>query len=108
MATITSRNKRTVLLAGATANKTGDVYENPTDNRTYQANIGGSGTLAATILIEGSNTDTGPWESIGTITLSQTTTHDAFTSNAAWLYSRATLSGIGGTSPVVDVVMGSL
>ena len=79
----------------------------------FQAIASGTGAVAATVAIQVSNEeDTGigtksNWITIGTITLSGTTTAtDGFTTLAPWSFVRASVSGVSGTGAKVEVIMG--
>lgn len=79
----------------------------------FQAIINGTGSVSATVAIQVSNEEaTGQgtnsnWITIGTISLSGTTTAtDGFTTIAPWRFVRATVSSITGTGATVEVIMG--
>lgn len=72
-------------------------------NYTYQASVAGSGSVSATVLIQGSNEPpgNGNWVTLGTITLSGTNSaSDGFQSQANWVYIRANLTAISASSTV--------
>lgn len=78
----------------------------------FQAIVTGTGTVTATVLIQVSNeTDTfngakSNWITMGTITLSGTTTAtDGFTTICPWRYVRANVTAISASS-TVEVLMG--
>ena len=78
-----------------------------------QAIVTGTGAVSATVAIQASNEDatwTGTnanWITIGTISLSGTTTAtDGFTTDAPWKYLRANVTAISGTNATVTVLMG--
>ena len=78
----------------------------------FQAIVTGTGSVSATVLIQVSNqTDTfngikSNWITMGTITLSGTTTStDGFTTVCPWRYVRANVTAISSTS-VVEIIMG--
>ena len=78
----------------------------------FQAIVTGTGSVSATVLIQVCNeTDTfnavkSNWITMGTITLSGTTTAtDGFTTICPWRYVRANVSAISATS-TVEVIMG--
>jgi len=80
---------------------------------TFQAIVTGTGTVTATVLIQGSNeTDTfigdkANWVTIDTYTLSGTTTAtNGSTSVSTWRYVRANVTAITGTGATVEVIMG--
>ena len=79
----------------------------------FQAIETGTGAVTATVIIQASNDQTtfegttSNWITIGTITLSGTTTAtDGFTTVAPWKYMRAGVSAISGTNAAVKVLMG--
>lgn len=80
----------------------------------FQAIVTGtSGSVGATVAIQVSNEEaTGQgtksnWITIGTITLSGTTTAtDGFTTICPWRFVRASVSGVSGTNAQVEVIMG--
>jgi hypothetical protein len=93
------------LLSTATGTGAGTGQPNAAAWKTYQANgTTGSGSGAATILVQGSNDDSS-WDTIGTITLTLSTTNasDSFTSNDRYLYVRGNVSAISGTSASVNL-----
>ena len=74
---------------------------------------GTSGTVTATILIQGSNEDAtfngtkSNWVTLGTITLSGTAVaSDGLTSVSTFRYVRASITAISGTAATVEVLMG--
>ncbi len=74
---------------------------------TFQATISGTGAVTATVLIQVSN-DASNWITLGTITLSGTTSAtDGFASSAPWAYVRSNCTAISGTSAALSVVMGA-
>lgn len=74
---------------------------------TFQATVSGTGTVTATVLIQVSNDGTN-WITLGTITLSGTTSAtDGFASSAPWAYVRSNCTAISGTSAALSVVMGA-
>ena len=96
-----------VFLNSATAPGSGNIISPPTPSQTYQATETCSGTCSATVQIEGSDDLVG-WVTLGTITLSGTSPQsDGFASAAAWIYTRADLTAISGTSAAVTVTMGA-
>ena len=80
----------------------------------FQAIVNGTGTVGATVVIQVSNEEsTGQgtnanWITLGTITLSGTTTNtDGFNSTSCpWRYVRASVTAVSGTNAVVSVIMG--
>ncbi len=74
--------------------------------KTFQATVTGSGSVAATVVIEVSNNPTsGGWVTMGTITLpsTSTTVTDGFASQSGWGYYRCNVTAISGTSATVRV-----
>lgn len=105
---ITKPLKVTSLLASATATGAGSTFGPiPSGERSYQAVVTGTGAVTATVLIQVSNNvSLQGWATLGTITLSGTTTAtDGFVSNGAWAYERANVSAITGTGATVDVTL---
>ena len=79
----------------------------------FQAIVTGTGTVTGTINIDVTNEDAtaqgtkSNWITIGTITLSGTTTAtDGFTTVAPWRYVRANVTAISGTGATVQILMG--
>ncbi len=79
----------------------------------FQAIVTGTGAVSATVLIQGSNEEAtwlgtkSNWITIGTISLSGTTTAtDGLTTIAPWKYMRASVTAISGTGATVEVLMG--
>ena len=79
---------------------------------TFQAIVTGTGTVGATVVMQGSNetatfngTKTN-WVTINTFTLTGTTTAtDGYTSVSTWRYVRANITAISGTGATVEVIM---
>lgn len=109
-AQILSSTRQTIaLLTAAIANATGTAQRFPVSlsRRSHQASVAGTGAVAATITIYGSNTDGTFGELICTITLSGTTSdHWQYISDAPWPYEWAVLSGISGTGASVNCSVG--
>jgi len=79
----------------------------------FQAIVTGTGAVTATVLIQVSNeADTfngvkTNWITMGTITLSGTTTAtDGFTTICPWRYVRANVTALSGTGATVEIIMG--
>jgi len=79
----------------------------------YQAIVTGTGSVSATVLIQGSNEDAtrdgvkSNWVLLGTITLTGTTVaSDGLTTMAPWKYVRANVTAISASS-VVEVISGT-
>jgi hypothetical protein len=96
------------LLSAATVTGAGTAFARSDDGKaTYQAAIAGTGAVSATVVIEVSN-DSANWITLGTITLSGTTSAtDGFASNAVWLLNRANVTAISGTNAAVTVTKAS-
>ena len=91
------------VATGARASHVGLVAEM---TRTYQATVVGTGAVSATVVVEVSN-DGEYWLTLGTITLSGTTSDsDGFASNAAWAFVRSDTTAISGTGATVTVTEG--
>ena len=80
---------------------------------TFQASVTGTGAVTATVVMQVSNEEaaylgtTSNWITLGTITLSGTTTAtDGFTTDAPWRYVRAGVTAISGTGATVTSNMG--
>lgn len=98
------------LLSNSTATGSSDAAEPWHTNRTFEAyGSTGSGSGAATIVIEVRNSEASDWHTMATIslTLSSTVSGDGFASSAAWRYVRARLSAISGTGAAVSVNLGT-
>lgn len=82
------------------------AFPKSTALRSYSATVAGTGAVTATVVMYGSNDEVN-WVSLGTITLSGTTSAtDGFASNAPWPFVRAGVTAISGTSATVTVVAG--
>lgn len=90
------------------ATVTGIVYEGPWNNvgkAMVQGSVSGTGAVAATIIVYGSN-DGVNWNVIGTITLTDTTSDsDVQGIDYPWMYVRADLTAISGTDAIATAVM---
>jgi hypothetical protein len=80
---------------------------------TFQAIVTGTGTVSATVVMQGSNEDAtfngtkANWVTINTFTLSGTTTAtDGYTSVSTWRYVRANITAVSGTGATVEIIMG--
>ena len=96
------------LMVDQTTTGAGSTYGPGTSGeKTYQATVTGTGAVTATVLIQASNNPTNlGWVTLGTITLSGTTTDtDGFATQAGWGYCRANVTAISGTSASVDVTV---
>lgn len=97
------------LLSAATATGAGNAITGIADYKTYQA--WGTTTASdgsATVLIQGSNNGGTTWDTIGTITLTLSTTasSDSFTSSDRYKQVRANVSAISGTGASVNANVG--
>lgn len=79
----------------------------------FQGIVTGTGAVTATVLVQASNEQAtwegtkSNWITVGTITLSGTTTAtDGLTTIAPWKYIRASVTAISGTGATVEVFMG--
>lgn len=92
------------LIAGVTTTGAGTSY-GPiwSGEKSFQAVVTGTGTVTATVLVQVSNNPTLlGWATLGTITLSGTTTDTAgFVSNGAWAYYRGNVTAVSGTGATV-------
>jgi len=95
------------ILTAATGTGAGLSYCGiASEKRAFQATVTGTGAVTATVAIQVSNDDTN-WITLGTITLSGTTSAtDGFTSDAPWGYVRANVTAISGTGAAVTATMG--
>ena len=94
--------------ANATTTSTGTWLLKTSPLATIQANVVGTGTVTATIVIDCSNDGVYACSTpIGTVTLSGTTSaSDGFTTNSPWKYVRYRITAISGTSATVNVNLG--
>mgnify|MGYP003440099415 FL=1 len=99
---------RTALLAAATATGAGSAVADSGRAPSFTADVSGTGTVSATVLIQGRNVASGAWTLLGTITLSgSASASDGFASLTRYMEYRANLTAISGTSATVNVAMGS-
>lgn len=87
---------------------TGGAYTPLRTPVSYMATEAGTGAVTGTVLIEVTNTPsvTTSWITLGTITLSGTTTaQDGFSSAARWACVRARTTAITGTGAIITVTM---
>jgi hypothetical protein len=95
------------LLDSAIAVATGGSLRVDQVNRTFQVTVAGTGSVSATVVIEGSNDGTN-FLALAAVTLSGTNSaSDGFVSQAKWTYVRAKLTAISGTGAAVTVTMGA-
>jgi hypothetical protein len=99
-----------VIATGAGALHTPAFHEKRTFQATGQTTAGAG---AATILVQvssvGTPTADGDWVTLGTITLTLSTTRstDGITSDAPWRHVRGNVSAISGTNAAVTLWMGA-
>ncbi len=92
----------TLLTATGTATGT-ELTTGNNDQRTFQAVCTGSGSVTATVTLEGSLDKTN-WVTIATLSLSGTAPQtSSYEHTSAWTYIRARTSGVSGTSATVNV-----
>ncbi len=73
---------------------------------TFQGVVTGTGSVTATVLVEVSNDKTN-WLTLGTITLSGTTTaSDGFAADAPWAWVRGNVTALTGTGAAVALTQG--
>jgi hypothetical protein len=97
----------TKLLNGITATAIGSSVLLPSSSFTVQAVVTGSGALTATVVLEVSN-DGLNFLTLATYTLSGTSTaHDGAAFTSPWMYARARLTAVSGTSASVSVYLGA-
>lgn len=108
MSTSSMRGQAATLLQGVANGAVSANFSTDSADRTYQGIVAGTGSVTATIVIEGSNTgQAGEFITLGTITLTGTTkATDGFASNAKWTYVRARVTAVTGTGALVSVYMG--
>lgn len=99
---------RTALLSAVTATTSGSAVSDSGRAPSFSANVSGTGAVSATIQVQARNTASGVWLTLGTITLSGTTSAaDGFASLARYMEYRAVLAAISGTGAAVTVTMAS-
>lgn len=99
---------RTALLAAVTGTGAGSAVADSGRAPSFTADVSGTGTVSATVLIQGRNVASGAWTLLGTITLSgSASASDGFASLTRYMEYRANLTAISGTSATVNVAMGS-
>lgn len=103
------------LIDGATTTVDGDKVSVDQTSRSFQAILEGTGSVTATVVIDGSNdTQSDPgnirWVDsvVGIMTLSGTNFDSVgFGSDIPWLMARARVVAITGTDATIDVIMNS-
>lgn len=99
---------RTAMLNAVTTTQSGPAVSDNGRAPTFSANVSGTGAVSATIQVQARNTASGVWLTLGTITLSGTTSAaDGFATLARYMEYRAVLSAISGTGAAVTVTMAS-
>lgn len=94
----------TTLLSTIT-NATGETIRDRVPGGTFQATVTGTGTVSVTVNIQAS-LDGNNWISLGTISLSGTTTAtDGFVSLGEWTCYRAVTTAATGTISSINVLM---
>lgn len=98
---------RVVLLSAVTTTGAGSAYADSGRAPSFDATVAGTGTVSATVVIRGRNTASGGWVTLGTITLSGTTSAtDGFASLTRYMEYSANVTAISGTGAAVTVTMG--
>ena len=94
--------------ASVSLNMDDAVSKSSQKKHAFQAAVTGTGAVSATVQIQASNDPTVlGWLTLGTITLSgTTTTTDGFSSEEAWTNIRSNVTAVSGTGAAVTVVMG--
>lgn len=98
----------TALLSAAITVAAGTAKGGVASRKTYQANgTTTNGAGAATIQVQGSNDGTS-WDTIGTISLTLSTTNasDSFSSDDRYAVVRGNVTAISGTGASVNLTMG--
>jgi hypothetical protein len=92
-------------LLSTTTNTTGAAVLDKIPGGTFQATITGTGTVGVTVTVQAS-LDATNWVTLGTITLSGTTTAtDGFVSLGEWVAYRAITASATGTIASINVLM---
>lgn len=103
--------KVTPLLVSELGTGTSETKYSFGTKKTFQASgFTSAGAGAVDVVIEASNDESLPFVSVGTIslTLSTTPVADGFASDAAWKFWRARVDSISGTDAEVTVNMGAI
>ena len=99
---------RTTMLSAVTTTQSGNPVADNGRPPSFSASVAGAGAVSATVRIEARNAASGVWFTLGTITLSGTTSAaDGFASLARYMEYRAVLAAVSGTGAAVTVTMGS-
>ena len=96
----------TIILNAATATGAGSSTLLSGSTHTFQAVLSNTTTPTATVSIEVSNDNTS-WSNLGTIILSGASDTGTVSKIVSWLYVRANVTAISGTSASVTVTMGA-
>lgn len=98
---------RTALLTAATATGPGSPVPD-FGAPSFTGEVTGTGAVSAAVRIEARNTASGVWTTMGTLTMSGTTSAgDSFGSLIRYMEYRANVTAISGTGAAVTVTMGS-
>lgn len=100
--------KQTKTILNTTATATGGAFYPFRVPVGFQATQAGTGAQTSTTIIEGTNepSNANSWVTVGTITLSGTTTAtDGFSTSAGFAAFRARCTAITGTSAVLNLTM---
>ncbi len=100
----------TPLLVNSVTTDTGPSLEVWHTNRTFECyGATGSGSGAASIVIEVRNDENSSWKTLATVslTLGVTVTSDGLATTAAWRFCRARVASLSGTGAVVNANVGS-
>lgn len=96
------------LLTAAMTTGSGPVVKGTSGPIKFSAQVTGTGAVSATVACKGRDILSGVWVTLGTITLSGTTSAaDAFASLVAYADYQADLSAISGTGAAVTCFVGS-
>jgi hypothetical protein len=97
--------RRITLLNGATTVAAGSSFSGVSAPQSFQGTVIGTGAVTATIVVQVSNDAGGNWFTLGTISLSGTTSAtDGFTSQASWDLMRGNITAISGTGAAVTLI----
>lgn len=92
-------------ILSTTTNSTGSLVRDMVPGGAFQATITGTGTVSCVVTIQVS-LDTVNWMTLGTISLSGTTTaSEGFTSHGSWYAYRAVTTAVTGTVSSIKVNM---
>lgn len=97
------------MLSAVTATGAGAAVSGVSSYKTFQAKgATTAGAGAATVVVQGSNDDGASWDTVGTIslTLSTTSTSDSFTDTSRYGSYRGNVTALSGTGANVTLSMG--